>query len=96
MASTLYPIDPPVGGLTCRNCPDEIVATAKVFDGGLTFSGLREYRWSHAHRSDVCQPTTTAQPFDGWQATTHVQAVLKARDAAEDALLDALEGEPPC
>jgi ABC-type xylose transport system substrate-binding protein len=94
MPSTLHPFDEPVDpGLYCRNCTDPIVATAQVFDGGLRIGGLNEYRWTHAHGSDVCRPTTRAQPFDGWQATTKVKAVLAARDAAEDALIDALEGK---
>jgi hypothetical protein len=92
MPRTVHPIDPPADpGLGCRNCGGPIVATAHVFDG-MSIGGLREYQWTHAYGSDVCRPTTTAQPFDGWQATTKVQAVLRERDAAEDALLDAAEG----
>lgn len=92
--TTTYPIDPPAdAGLWCRNCSDPIVAVAKVFDDGLSIKGLREYRWAHAHGSEACRPKTQAQPFDGWQATTKVEAVLAARDAAEDALIDALEGK---
>lgn len=93
MTTTLHPIEPPVDGLSCRNFADPILATAKVFDGGIQIQGLREYRWTHAHGSDVCRPTTTAQPYDGWAATSHVETVLAARDAAEDALLDALKGD---
>lgn len=88
---SVYPIDPPVDpGLNCRNCPDPIVATAKVYEGGYTISGLREYRWTHTHGSDVCRPTTVAQPYDGWVATGKVEAILAARDTAEDARLEAL------
>jgi hypothetical protein len=87
----IYPIDPPVDGLYCEHCADPIEAVAQVFDGGMTIGGLREYRWRHVHGSDMCRPTTTARPYDGWRATAHVQTVLRARDAAEDALLDAME-----
>jgi hypothetical protein len=90
---TAYPIDPPVGGLGCRNCGDPIQATAKVFDGGMTISGLRQYTWTHEHGSDTCRPKTVAQPYDGWQATAKVEAVLDARQAAEDALMFALNEE---
>lgn len=87
----IYPIDPPVDGLTCGHCADPIMATAEVRGTGMSISGLREYLWLHVHGSDVCRPTTTARPYDGWRATEHVRAVLAARDAAEDALLDAME-----
>ncbi len=91
---TTYMFDEPVDAdLWCRHCNDPIVATAVVYDQGPSMGGLREYRWTHVHGSDVCRPTTTARPFDGWQATTKVEAVLDARRAAEDALADALEGE---
>jgi hypothetical protein len=88
-----YPIDPPVDDFTlaCRNCGDLIAATAQVFDGGMSISGLRAYEWSHVHGSDVCRPKTVAQPFDGWHATRIVEATLSARRAAEDALLDVEE-----
>ncbi len=89
----VYPIDPPVDGLTSGNCSDPIVAVAQVFDGGMTISGLRQFRWRHAHGSDVCRATTTAQPFDGWQATSHVETVLAARGAAEEGLRAALEDQ---
>lgn len=93
---TTYPIDPPVNaGLYCRNCSDPIVATHQVFDGGLSIKGLREYRWTHEHGSDICRPTTRAQVFDAWVATSKVEAVLSARAAAEDALIAALEPEGP-
>jgi hypothetical protein len=94
MPTSIYRIDPPVDGLTCRNCSDPIIATAKVFGGGMTISGLCQYRWTHVHGSDVCRPTTSAQPFDGWQATAHVEAVLDARQAAEEALECAESGQP--
>lgn len=94
MNESLSPITPPVEGLSCRNCGDPIVATDRVHVlGALSVSGLREYRWLHTGGSDVCRPTTKAQPFDGWKATSHVESVLRARDAAEDALLNALDGE---
>lgn len=94
MPSTLRAFEEPVDpAMTCRNCVDPIVATAQVFDGRMRIGGLNEYRWTHAHGSDMCRPTTVARPFDGWQATAKVKAVLAAREAAEDALLDALEGE---
>ncbi len=94
MNESLSPITPPVDGLSCRSCGDPIVATDQVHTlGALSISGFREYRWSHSHGSDVCRPKTAAQPFDGWRATSHVEAVLAERAAAEDALLDALEGQ---
>lgn len=86
-----HPIQPPVAGLNCRHCADPIVATAQVFDGGMTLQGLREYRWTHTHGSDTCRPKTTAQPFDGWRATAHVETALAARRAAQEALEAALE-----
>lgn len=95
MPTSIYPIDPPVGGLFCANCADPIVATAQVYGTGMTISGLREYVWTHAHGSDVCRPTTRAQPFDGWQATSRIEAALAARVAAEEARETALE-EPCC
>jgi hypothetical protein len=91
MPSYFTPLDPPVEGLTCRHCTDPIMATGIVRSCNMTLSGLREYRWVHAHGSDVCRPTTTAQPFDGWRATSHVEGVLRAREAAEDALIDAMK-----
>ena len=93
---SIYPINPPVNaGLNCRNCSDPIVAIAQVFDGGLSFKGLRDYRWIHEHGSEICRPKTRAQVFDAWVATSKVEAVLSARAAAEDALIDALEREEP-
>ena len=94
MPNTVYPIDPPADpGLPCEHCGDPIVATAQVFDGGLRIGGLNGYQWRHAHGSDVCRPTTTARPYDGWVATRKVQTVLSVRQAAEDALLDAMDGD---
>lgn len=93
---TEYPYDPPIdAGLGCRNCGDPIVATARVYSGSYTISGLAEYRWTHAHGSDVCRPKTVAQPFDGWQATAAVERVEQERRAAEDAFIDATEGMFP-
>lgn len=91
MPSSVYPINPPVGGLTCRNCAAPIVATHKVFGAGLSLSGLREYRYTHAHGSEVCRPTTKAEPYDGWRSTAVIEAELAARAAAEDALEAAME-----
>ena len=91
MPRYLAPIDPPVAGLSCEHCSDPIMATAEVRGTGMSIGGLREYRWLHVHGSDVCRPTTTARPYDEWKATTHVEAELAARDAAEDALTEALE-----
>lgn len=88
-----YPITPPIGGLSCRNCHAPIVATAQVFDGGMSIQGLRQYEWTHEHGSEVCRPKTIALPFDGWQATAKVEAVLAAREAAEDSLSDAIDRE---
>lgn len=85
MPSHLAPIDPPVDGLNCGHCDDPIMATAEVRGTGLSISGLREYRWTHVHGSDMCRPTTTARPYDGWRATSHVERVPAAREAAEDA-----------
>lgn len=90
MPTTTYPLDPPVdAGLVCRNCSDPIVATASVYRGGYTISGLREFVWVHAHGSKVCRPTTVAQPYDGWFATTKVEAAMAERREAEDAAMDA-------
>lgn len=95
MTTTTYPIDPPIDAkLGCRNCGDPIVATAKVFHGGMSIKGLRQYEWLHAHGSDVCRPKTVAQPFDGWQATARIEAKMAAREAAQDALDAALECQP--
>lgn len=91
MSRHFDPIDPPVDGLSCGNCGDRIAAVAEVRGTGMAVSGLREYRWVHLHGSDVCRPTTTARPADGWRATSHVEGVLQAREAAEDALIDAME-----
>jgi hypothetical protein len=90
---TIHAFDEPVdAGLTCRNCADPIVAVGTVRGlGGFSISGLREYTWAHTHGSDVCRPKTRAQVFDAWVATTKVEAVLAARAAAEDALIDAIE-----
>lgn len=91
MPRTVHPIDPPADpGLPCNHCGDPLLATAKVYDG-MSLGGLREYQWTHTHGSDVCRPTTRAQPYDGWRATSAVQAVLDARAAAEDALIDEIE-----
>ncbi len=76
------PVDPHIG---CRHCGDPLLAVAEVRDGRMGVSGLREYRWTHVHGSDVCRPTTTARPFDAWRATAAVEAVLDARAAAEAA-----------
>lgn len=65
MPTYLEPIEPPVGGLYCQHCADPIVATAEIRGHSYSISGLREYRWTHTHGSDVCRPTTVAQPFDG-------------------------------
>lgn len=81
------PIDARVG---CRNCGDNLLCVARVIDG-LQIRGLNQYEWIHDHGSAKCRPTTTAQPFDGWQATGLVEAALSARAAAEDALEAALE-----
>lgn len=94
MPSFVRPIDPPADpGLGCSNCGDPIVATAQVFSGGMSISGLSEYQWTHAHGSETCRPKTTARPYDGWVATSKVKSVLDARAAAEDALIDAMEGD---
>jgi hypothetical protein len=90
MPSSIYPIDPPIGGLTCCNCAESMLATAKVFDGGMSIQGLREYRYTHAHGSETCRPTTKAQPYDGWRATAIIEAALAARAATEEALEAAL------
>lgn len=95
MPESIYPIEPPVGGLWCRNCGDQIFATAKVYIGGMSINGLREYRWTHEHGSDTCRPTTTAEPYDGWTATARVESVLAAREAAEFALEQALTDSSP-
>ena len=92
MPSSLSAFDPPVDpGLGCRHCGDPLVATGQVFGTGLSIGGLREYVWTHAHGSEVCRPTTRAQPFDGWVATTRMETALAARRATEDALEAALE-----
>jgi hypothetical protein len=93
MRGSIYPIEPPIGGLNCTNCADPIVATHQVFGTGMSISGLREYRWTHAHGSDVCRPTTKAQPYDGWRATSIVESALAGRAAAEEALEVAMEDE---
>ncbi len=89
----IYPIDPPIGGLSCRNCGDPIAATHQVFGGGMSLKGLRDYEWIHEHGSEVCQSKTVARPYDAWQATAKVGAVLREREVAADALIDAMEHE---
>ncbi|WP_344613441.1 hypothetical protein [Dactylosporangium salmoneum] len=93
---TDYPYNPPIdANLSCRNCADPIIATARVSSDGPTISGLREYRWTHAHGSDTCRPKTVAQPFDGWHATRAVERIEQERRVDEDAFLDATEGMFP-
>lgn len=87
MTSRTVPIDPPADvDLWCRNCHDPIVATAEIRDNGPTISGLRAYRWTHAHGSDTCQPKTVARPFDGWEATRRIEAEMERRYDLEEEL----------
>lgn len=91
-AARVYPFDEPVDAhVGCRHCSDPIIALAEVFDGHAGVSGLREYRWTHIHGSDVCRPTTTAKPFDAWRATAAVEAALEARAVADEAAEEALK-----
>lgn len=89
---TEYLYDPPIDPvLDCRHCGDPLIALGRVHSGGFTIGGLAEYRWAHANRDTICRPTTVAQPFDGWKATTAVQRVEQERRDAEDARIDAME-----
>jgi hypothetical protein len=95
MTTTRHVFDPPIDpNLPCDHCGDKLLAVAQIRDGGMTISGLAQYQWTHAHGSAQCRIVRTARPYDGWQATACVKAVENARMAAEDALLDALEGDP--
>lgn len=87
------PFDPPIDpDMNCRNCGDPIVATARVHEtGAFSIGGLRSYDWTHAHGDTTCRPKTTADPYNDWDATRLVEAIVDAREAAEDALLDALK-----
>lgn len=80
------PIDP---DLACDHCGDKLLAVAQIYDGGMTISGLAQYEWTHDHGSPQCRILRTARPYDGWQATARVRTVERARETAEDALLDA-------
>jgi hypothetical protein len=81
-----FPFDPPIEpGIGCRNCPGSLAATAVVYGSGLSIQGLNEYRWVHVETgSEQCLPHTTAQPFDGWQATKRVEAVRRERQIEDD------------
>ncbi len=88
---TTYPFEPPIDpNLSCRHCGDPIVATGVVHGPGPSLKGLRDYVWTHAHGSDVCRPTTTAEPWDAWRSTAAVEAREAGRRAAEDSLAVAL------
>lgn len=91
MPSYLAPFDPPIfPGVSYRHCGEQICATAEVRHS-LSISGLREFTWVHENGSEVCKPTTTAQPFDAWVATTAVEKAVDELWAAEDAALEAEE-----
>ncbi len=91
MPTTLAPFDPPIfPGISCRHCGEQICATAEV-RRGLSISGLREFTWVHENGSEHCQLPRTAQPFDGWKATTAVEKAVQERRDAEDAAMDAEE-----